>query len=38
VDGKLYLNHGPYLRGDPKELTVRPDANWNKHKKCFTGE
>ena len=27
ADGKLYLNCGPYLRGDPKEFAVCVDTN-----------
>lgn len=38
VDGKLYLNYGPDLQGDPKEMVARADANWKRYKKYFTGE
>ena len=38
VDGKLYLNYSPDDQGSPEELIARADANWEKHKKYFTGE
>lgn len=36
VDGKLYLNYSPDLPGEPRELILRADANWEKHKQYFT--
>ncbi len=38
VDGKLYLNYDPNMQGDPHEMVARANANWDKHKKYFTGE
>ena len=38
IDGKLYLNYGPENKGSAKELIARADANWEKHKKYFTGD